>query len=237
MEYVKFMTEHEQLGHMERVSENEVLNNNGTCYLPHHAVRKENCTSTKLRVVFDASSKTQTGNSLNDILLKGPVIQDDIIYILARFRTHNYGLTSDIIKKYRQVVMTNKHQDFQRILWRSDPEAPIQIFRLKTLTYGTVPASYLAMGCLKVLAESMYDQNPKVALAFMQDFYTDDFLGGADTKEETIKLLNGLIKIMNSAGMVLKKWSSNDIGLIKSILPSEDIELSNCQTVLKLIAR
>lgn len=93
-----------------------------------------------MRVVFDATCKTDTGISLNDVLLKGPVIQDDLLYIIARFRTHNYVLTVDIVKMYRQILMTDEHRDYQRILLRSDPNLPIKIYRLNTITYGTVPA-------------------------------------------------------------------------------------------------
>jgi hypothetical protein len=55
-------------------------------YLPHHAVLKESSTSTKLRVVFDASEKTDTNISLNEVLLKGPCIQEELVYTMARFR-------------------------------------------------------------------------------------------------------------------------------------------------------
>ena len=133
--------------------------------------------------------------------------------------------------------MMDEHRDFQRILWRSNASAKIQTYRLNTVTYGTVPASYLATGCLKVLAESIGNKIPEVSSAITRDFYMDDFLGGAETKEETIKLLNGLIESMNSAGMTLKKWSSNDIDLIKSIVPSEDIELSNCLEIDSSVKR
>ncbi len=70
------------------------------CYLPHHAVVKESSTSTRLKVVFDASCKSDNGISLNDTLLKGPVLQGDLLFILTRFRTHNYVLSADIIKMY-----------------------------------------------------------------------------------------------------------------------------------------
>uniref|UniRef100_A0A2S2QB76 Uncharacterized protein n=1 Tax=Sipha flava TaxID=143950 RepID=A0A2S2QB76_9HEMI len=225
-EYISFMDEYERLGHMELVNEDTEVEGK-MCYLPHHAVRKEDSTSTKLRVVFDASCKTQTGASLNDVLMKGPAIQNEIIYILARFRTHNYVVTADIAKMYRQIVVAEEHRDWQRILWRTMPEALVQTYRLNTVTYGTVPASYIATACLKKLAETNSMEYPKAAAAIIRDFYMDDFLSGAETKDEAATLIRQLIDVMNSAGMKLRKWSSNDIDLLKSILPDEDIELSN----------
>lgn len=41
-------------------------------YVPHHAVVRESSSTTKLRVVFNASCKTRNGTSLNDYLLIGP---------------------------------------------------------------------------------------------------------------------------------------------------------------------
>jgi len=55
----------------------------------------------------------------------------------------------------------------------------------------------------------------------------DDFLGGAGSKEKAVELLMQLTALLGAAGMKLRKWSSNDIDLIKSIVPEEDIKLSN----------
>lgn len=75
-QYVDFMREYYALGHMKPVAENQVDNPN-TYYIPHHAVFKGN----KIRVVFDASMKSDNGLSLNENLLPGPTIQDDIFGI------------------------------------------------------------------------------------------------------------------------------------------------------------
>lgn len=48
-------------------------------YMPHLAVEKADSSSTKTRIAFDASRKSMNGVSLNDMLLKGPTIQTDII--------------------------------------------------------------------------------------------------------------------------------------------------------------
>ena len=88
------------------------------CQLPHspclpissitclyHAVIKESSSTTKLRVVFDASAKTTSGVSLNDCLTIGPALFPNITDILIRFRTYAVALTSDISKRYRAVEL------------------------------------------------------------------------------------------------------------------------------------
>lgn len=213
-DYIKFINEYLELGHMEAVDIDDNEEIGKSCYLPHHAIIKESSTSTRLRVVFDASCKTDSGRSLNDVLLKGPVLQDDLLFILTRFRKHNYVLSADITKMYRQFWVADEHRPYQRILWRENSSEPIKIFQLKTITYGTVSASFLATGCLEKLAETEHMTNPDVSASITRDFYMDDFLGGSDTLESAIKLRDGLINVLRSAGLELRKWSSNNDNLI-----------------------
>ncbi|XP_062714463.1 uncharacterized protein LOC134291126 [Aedes albopictus] len=81
-QYHQFMAEYVQLGHMTKVEGTTDLAKR--CYLPHHPVIKEASTTTKVRVVFDASCKTSSGVSLNDALLVGPIVQDDLRSIMLR---------------------------------------------------------------------------------------------------------------------------------------------------------
>lgn len=70
VQYVSFMEEYQRLGHMKKIDAS-VHSAVSRCYLPHHPVVKEASTTTKVRVVFDASCKTSSGVSLNDMLLVG----------------------------------------------------------------------------------------------------------------------------------------------------------------------
>ncbi|XP_015190535.1 PREDICTED: uncharacterized protein LOC107074034 [Polistes dominula] len=97
-EYAEFISEYERLGHMERVDSPYRTDD---YYLPHHAVTKQSSVTTKLRVVFDASVKSSSGLLLNDTLMVGPNIQEDLFSILLRFRSHAITLTVDIAKMYR----------------------------------------------------------------------------------------------------------------------------------------
>ncbi|GFV54320.1 integrase catalytic domain-containing protein [Trichonephila clavipes] len=64
----------EKLGHLERVVESNEPPTH--YYIPHHGVLRPEKLTIKLRIVFNGSSPTTTGISLNDILLKGEVKED-----------------------------------------------------------------------------------------------------------------------------------------------------------------
>jgi len=103
-EYVKFINEDINLNHMSIVQ--NVPTDIPIYFRPHHCVQKVDSTSTKLRVVFDGSSASSNGISLNDILMTGPTVQPKFFSILLRFHTFEIALTADICKIYRCIKAT-----------------------------------------------------------------------------------------------------------------------------------
>ena len=93
-------------------------------YLPMHAIFKQSSTSTKLRVVFDASSPTQSGASLNDILAAGPTLHPNLDTILMRFRTYQVALSGDVAKMYREVALCKEDRHLHRFVWRPTLSEP-----------------------------------------------------------------------------------------------------------------
>jgi len=92
-EFALVMNEYMNLKHAEIVPESDLLKPvQETFYLPMHAVSKEDSTTTKLRIVFDASAKSSSGVSLNDSLLVGPTVHPSLIDVLLLFRTHRIAL-------------------------------------------------------------------------------------------------------------------------------------------------
>ncbi|UYV73041.1 hypothetical protein LAZ67_10001650 [Cordylochernes scorpioides] len=184
-QYCDFMDEYLLINHMELIPSDELDTPSGQCYyIPHHCVFQEQSTTTKLRVVFDASCKTSNGKSLNDFLLVGPKLQQDIFNILIRFRTRPIAFSGDIEKMYRQVRIDSRDCDFQIILWRKNPSEPLFDYRLLTVTYGLSCAPYLAMRTLHQLARDKVSTFPtqlkklhvifvKSIIFFLRDFESD----------------------------------------------------------------
>jgi len=207
-QYTLFMQEYEELKHMSKISNHE--GHSGTIvYLPHQAVLKPDSSSTKVRVVFDASSPTSSGVSLNNILRIGPIIQQDLLSIILRFRRHQFVITADIKQMYRQVLLQEDQRDLQRILWRPEAKEPICEYRFNTVTYGMASAPFLAIRCLHQLANENQDKYPEASRVILNDFYVDDLLTGSDELNALRQLKRELTEILQSAGFFLHKWNTN----------------------------
>lgn len=129
--YRNFMSEYETLGHMEEIWEDR----ESGYYIPHHGV----ITAEKFRVVFNGSMKTTSGISLNETQLVGEKLQQDLFITLMNFRKYKYGITADIEKMYRQVLIHESDRQYQKILWRPNEKTPVKVYKLKTVTYGQAP--------------------------------------------------------------------------------------------------
>lgn len=173
-------------------------------------------------MVFDASCKSNTGISLNECLSVGPTLQEDLFSILLRFRTFQYVITADIAQMYRQVLIDESQTSLQTIFWRADPTEEVAAFELKTVTYGTACASFLAVRAMQELASIYASIYPVGSITIVNDFYVDDLLSGADTEQEIRTLRNETIKILSSGGFHLRKWASNYPKLLQDI-PHADI--------------
>jgi len=84
-------------------------------YIPHHGVVTPEKTTTKLRIVFDASAKTRKENrSLNECLHRGPVILEGLCGLLMRFILNKVAHIADGEKAFLQVVLQPDDRDVTR---------------------------------------------------------------------------------------------------------------------------
>nr|XP_033204626.1 uncharacterized protein LOC117165315 [Bombus vancouverensis nearcticus] len=217
--YRAVIQEYLDLGHMTKVASRHEPEND--YYLPHHGVVKDSSTSTKLRVVFDGSAPSTTGVSLNDTLYTGPKLQEDLFDILLRFRSHQYVLTGDVEKMYRQFLVRPADRRFQQILWRNS-DGELETYQINTVTFGLSAAPYLAIRCLRQLASDEGHRFPRASSVLLRDFYVDDALTGADTIGEALSIRTELTELLQLAGLKIRKWASNNRTLLNG-LSDQDI--------------
>jgi hypothetical protein len=203
-QYKAFIHEFIEMGHLELASS---VSSDVQYFLPHHHVEKDS-TTTKLRVVFDASCKTSSGKSLNDCLLVGPRVQDDLFQIILRFRTHQYVISADIAKMYRQFELDVKDRSLHKLFWRDTPNEPLQVYQMTRVTYGVASSSYHSTKGLQEVAKN-HSSSPDIQRVIEDDFYVDDLLTGARTLEEAIQLEDDLISTLAAGQLPLRKFSSN----------------------------
>ncbi|GFS62793.1 integrase catalytic domain-containing protein [Trichonephila clavipes] len=181
--YEKFVQEYEDLGHMREIK----ADGSGVAfYMPHHGVYRPEKSTTKLRTVFNESSPSTSGKSLNSIQFNGGLVQEDLFSIMVRFRKHN---------------SVNHNTSVNR-----DVIHRIKTYELTTVTYGTVSAPYLATRNLKQLAMDEANNFPLEAPVLISDCYMDDILSGSESIEEVIELQHQLIEMFKTAGIHLHKW-------------------------------
>ena len=227
-EFVTVMNEYFELKHAEPVPLIDLEKpTSETFYLPMHAVRKEHSTTAKVRVVFDASAKSSSGVSLNDILL-GPTIHPPLIDVLLKFRFHRIALTADVSKMYRAIELAPSDCDLHRFVWRNNVKDPLIDYRMTRVTFGVSALSFAANMAVKQNAIDFATEFRRAARVIDTSFYVDDCLTGADSIAEAIDLHTQLHTLFCKGGFLLRKWNSSDSEVIKQI-PSDLREVQPVQ--------
>ena len=122
-------------------------------YLPHREVIREDKTSTKLRIVYDASSKlSKFASSLNDYLYKGHSLSQLMLDVLLRFWLHRTAFVCDLQKAFLQIRMNENDRNVLRFLWFKDPfveDPEIIMYRFACVLFGLNCAPFLLNGTIK----------------------------------------------------------------------------------------
>lgn len=181
-------------------------------YIPWRTVYKEASLSTPCRLVFDASSRTPGGTSLNDILAKGENRLSNINHVLLRFRNKPSAFTCDIRMAYNMLALDPSHFKYQRFLWKDGLEenSPVEDWIICTLIYGVRPVgNSLIAGFKKVAdyAKLNYPEHTAGADALVDSAYVDDIARADDTAERSRATAESLDYVLGLAKMEVKGYT------------------------------
>ena len=133
-QYIMFMEEVIERGDAELVEDGG--SKGERWFIPHHGVRHVKKPD-KLCVVFDCSARYRE-TSLNDHLLCGPDMLNNLIGVLIRFRKHPIAVMCDIKKMFHQFHVAEADRNYLRFLWwkQGDLKSQPSEFRIKVHLFG-----------------------------------------------------------------------------------------------------
>ena len=180
-------------------------------FIPWRIVHNEGSISTPCRMVFDASSKTPGGNSLNGVLAKGQNRLVKIQSLLARFRLGRAAVTADISMAYNGTWLKPEYYKFQRYLWKKDLEEkePTVVMYVLTLIYGVKPSGGQCQVAIETLANhfATHGEHLEAARVLKKDVYVDDVLSSQDSVEDCYQVALGVEEILAKGSMKVKAFT------------------------------
>ena len=188
-------------------------------YFPHHAVIRTDKSMTKLRIVYDASAKTDGTPSLNKCLHVGPKFNQKLLDILIRFQAHRIAVTADI-EKALLMVSVEKDCDALRFLWvRNIHENPPKIrpLRFTRVVFGVSLSPFLLNATIRHHLEGYRKSHPDLIQLLLDSFYVDDLTTGANSEEEAHSVYAESKRILKEGGFNLWKFRTNCLSLQQRI--------------------
>ena len=224
-DYSEFMGEIIKQHHAEIVPESEIYTSEKIWYIPHHGVYHPKKPH-KIRVVFDCSCKFKDF-CLNENMMQGPDLTNNLVGILCRFRMNKVAFTCDIQQMFHQVKVKPDHRNLLRFLWFKDNDinGPIVQYRMTVHVFGARSSPSVVNFALKSAADKFKTDETQVAAEFIQnDFYVDDGIKSVNTVDEAITLLKNSQELCKQGGFHLHKVIANHPEVIKSLSPKEVVQ-------------
>ena len=219
-EYQHTIKSYLEKGYLRKVGKDEVIPPE-VWYLPHFPIIRMDKTTTKVRIVFDCSAKTD-GLSLNDVINPGPKLQKELFDVLLRFRRHPVALACDVKEMYLQVEIEENDRPYFRVLWRDlDSTKEPDVYEFTRVVFGKNSAPMEAQFIAQENARLHQETHPLAAETVLKSTYMDDSIDSVETDEIGVKLYRQLSSLWNHAGMQARKWVSNSEAVMEAI-PVED---------------
>ncbi|XP_040289970.1 uncharacterized protein LOC121002590 [Bufo bufo] len=177
----------------------------------------------QIRVVFDSSAQHE-GFSLNDMLLTGPNLNNNLIGVLIRFRQEPVAVMADIQQMFHCFIVKEDNRNYLRFLWHKDNDINKEVidYRMRVHVFGNSPSPAVAIYGLKKTAQLGEAEYGSDARQFVErNFYVDDGLKSFPTAKEAINLLTRTKEMLAVANLRLHKIISNSQELMNAFHPED----------------
>jgi len=218
--YVKAMQKYLDKDHCARVTKADEQAED-IFYLPHSGVLEPvaGTDEVKVRIVFDCSAKDRMGNSLNDILVTGPVPDAKIPRILTTWRNGVYAFNMDVKDCFLNILLHPNNQNLFRFLWypHGDTTKEPTAYKFTSLIFGSKCSPWISSTCLWKLLELNEERYPGVVARAKRGLWVDDILLSTDSVNEAQDYIHKLEEIFDTGSFALAKFVASDERVLAQI--------------------
>ena len=161
----------------------------------------------KPRVVYDGAA-TVAGVSLNQALLAGANLLNNLVEVLTRFRLGKFAAMADLSKCFFQVAMPEKQRDLFRIIWFKNNDldgGEPQVFRFSRHVRRINSSPYVALLAIKhLITENPTKASDRTLNAIGKNWYMDDILFTSESLLDLETMSREITELFKSRGFKLR---------------------------------
>ena len=178
-------------------------------YMPHKPVLREDASTTKCRMVFDASARpAPLMNSINDCMYKGPALQPNIWDIMIRARMAPCLLVGDLKQAFLQIGIKPEDRDAFRFLFTLNGKE--EHLRFMRIPFGGEASPFMLGGTLQYHYEQFDDPELVHTLEMLKvNTYVDNLMCTGTNVEDLEKFKTQATDILKDGKFTIHKWESN----------------------------
>lgn len=182
-------------------------------------------TGKRVRLIWDFSAKIN-GKSVNDFLLTGPNLYNNLTEILFKLREYPYIAKGDVAEMFHQIMIYEDDTHALRFIFRFSPEEKVRIFRMKVLPFGARCSPVISQYVKNKIAKDSENEYPQAAKVILKNSYVDDIVISSLNKSDLINLILETRKVLQRGGFNFLKINSNDGSVLIAVrdqLSPEDL--------------
>lgn len=170
----------------------------------------------RLRLIWDAAAKIN-GKSLNDYLLAGPNLYNDLVKLLQQLREGKFFVKGDIQEMFHQVRIIKEDTPALRFVWRKSLHSKIEHYEMQVMIFGAICSPVTSQFVKNKIAKTFIDSYPEAATSIIENVYVDDYLKSFNSISEGQKLIKNVKDILRKGGYNLIKLQGNHPDILKLI--------------------
>ncbi len=180
-------------------------------FIAHFPVYNPHKISSKVRPVMDCSV------ALNDHLLAGPKLINEVVDVLLRFRSGLVAYSGDVAKMFLRIYLRPEDRPYHCFLWRAAPQEELVIYQFQSHVFGNKGSPFVALFALREQAKAWRSREPQAAATLAHSTLVDDVLDSADSVTEARDTLEAVRVILGDMGMEVKKCMASNSQVLQHL--------------------